>query len=505
MPKTSALIVDDEPDLIELVSLALNQMDVHSIGASTLAQAREKIASHQVNFCLTDMQLPDGNGLDLVREIRANHPHIPVAVITAYGNMDKAVESLKAGAFDYVAKPLDIEVLRKMVRQAANLNNAMTQDQTTGTQTCSSILDSQLIGRSQPMNDLKQKIQKVAQSQAPIFIQGESGTGKEVVARCIHELSSRKNGPFIAVNCGAIPSELIESELFGHKKGSFSGAIKDKIGLFEAAEGGTLFLDEVADLPLQMQVKLLRVIQEKKIRAIGDNHEKNVDCRLLSATHKNLDVLIQNNLFRGDLYYRINVIQIVTPPLRQRDQDVIIIAKHLLKSLSSNLGTPFQLSSTSVKLLIKHQFPGNVRELQNSLQRACALCDSDIIEPHHLQLDTQSFGKDTTLKTENLGDNADLNSVAPNNTPSNTALLSNNSATSSLIQNDQALDAAPETLPVYDPHTSGSLEDYLIAVETHAIRKALAETHWNRTAAAKLLGLSFRSLRYRLKKLGLDD
>lgn len=469
MSRTTALIVDDEIDLIELVSIALQQMDVDSIGASTLREATEKLRTESFNFCLTDMHLPDGDGLDLVKDITANYPNIPVAVITAFGNMDKAVESLKAGAFDYVAKPLDIEVLRKMVRQASNLNSSMSQKKRNPTSK-HSLLDSQLIGQSPLMEELKRKIEKVSKSQAPIFIQGESGTGKEVVARCIHELSSRSSGPFIAVNCGAIPSELIESELFGHKKGSFSGATRDKTGLFEAAEGGTLFLDEVADLPLQMQVKLLRVIQEKKIRAIGENTEKNVDCRLLSATHKDLDTLVAANQFRGDLYYRINVIQITTPPLRARDSDVLTIAQHVLTNITKNFEQPISLSNASQALLKEYPFPGNVRELQNSLQRACALCDGTTIEPHHLQLHSGPISPPVSM-------------------PRTQASLPETSS-------------SPYS---YCPEEWDSLESYLMEIEIQAIKTVLDSTHWNRTAAAKILGMSFRSLRYRLKKLGIDE
>jgi two-component system response regulator PilR (NtrC family) len=424
------------------------------------------------------MHLPDGDGLELVREIQKDYPHIPVAVITAFGNMDKAVESLKAGAFDYVAKPLDIKILRKMVQQASILNSAMTNHgspKIDGDSIETKKLDAVLIGQSPPMKELKQQVLKVAKSQAPIFIYGESGTGKEVVARSIHNLSSRQGGPFIAVNCGAIPGELIESELFGHKKGSFSGAIQDKIGLFEAAEGGTLFLDEVADIPIPMQVKLLRVIQEKKLRPVGETQEKSIDCRILSATHKNLEILIQNNIFRDDLYYRINVIQLSLPALRDRGEDVLLLAEKIMKDICEELDlSTLTLSPSSQALLLKHRFHGNIRELQNALQRACALCDSSIIEPEHLQLE----GSNTKAPEESLAQ------VQP-----------------SVLEKA----AAPSTSEIYDPQSTGPLEDYLQEIETNAIKSALEATHWNRTAAAKLLGMSFRSLRYRLNKLGLEE
>jgi len=468
MATTTALIVDDEPDLIKLVEMALQQLSVKTIGATNLQEARRELKNQSINFCLTDMKLPDGLGIDLVREIHNHYPHIPVAVITAFGNMDTAVESLKAGAFDYVAKPLDLEVLRKMVRQAATLNATMLDAQSLET-TEDHILEQQLIGQAQNMMALKKQIQQVAKSQAPIFISGESGTGKEVVARCIHSLSSRKEGPFIAVNCGAIPSELIESELFGHKKGSFSGAIHDKLGLFKAADGGTLFLDEVADIPLAMQVKLLRVIQEKKCRSVGATQEEPIDCRILSATHKNLTTLIANNQFRDDLYYRINVIELSIPPLRDRGRDILMLAHTILTTICRETDQSIKtLSEASQQLLLQHRFTGNVRELQNALHRACALCDQTVIEPEHLQLQNQAQVQAQDIDSK----------------PVPTQDISSNGFDSTLFS---------------------SLEDYLLWIEKNAIEQALQETQWNRTAAAKQLGMSFRSLRYKLKKLGLDE
>jgi len=470
-PTITALIVDDEPDLIALVGMTLEKMNIKAIGADTIAQARKFLTHETIDFCLTDMNLPDGNGIELVKDIQKKYPHIPVAVITAHGNMDTAIESLKAGAFDFMSKPIDIKMLRNMVHQATHFNHSNTQTSQT--------IDSVLIGKSQIMQQLKQQIIKVATNQAPIFIAGESGTGKEVVARCIHAASSRSNGPFIAVNCGAIPSELIESELFGHIKGSFSGAVKDKQGLFAAAENGTILLDEVADLPLQMQVKLLRVIQEKHIRPVGSTQETSIDCRILSATHKSLDIEIAAGRFREDLFYRINVIELFVPPLKARDNDVLLLAEQFLKSHQNNSNTTQQLNEKSVELLKNYPFPGNVRELQNAIQRASALCEAFEIEPHHLQL-TKSL--QTPINT--------------NKTPINEVDQKNGA--------QQILPTSQFTTE-YDPNTCGSLEDYLLAIESEAIQKVLASTHWNRTAAAKKLGMSFRSLRYRLKKLGLDS
>jgi len=463
-----ALVVDDEPDLLTLVTMTLAQMEITTIGVSTLRDARTALQEHTIDFCLTDMQLPDGEGIDLVREMQQNFPDVPIAVITAYGNMNKAVESLKAGAFDYVAKPLDIQILRKMVAQVTALRQDLAQPARHQHQ-----LDDLLIGDCEPMQKLKRNISKVAKSQAPVFIWGESGTGKEVTARAIHRLSARHDGPFVAVNCGAIPSELIESELFGHRKGSFSGAIKDKIGLFKAADGGTLMLDEVADLPLHMQVKLLRVIQEKHIRPIGATAEEAIDCRIISATHKQLDAEISAQRFREDLYYRINVIALQIPPLRERGNDVLQLADQFLNQIAiESQSNKLKLSDASRKLLQTHPFVGNVRELQNALQRAAALCENGIIDSKLLQLQTPRPLAPLT---------ASFQAVPP------------------------APDVAPSTPSNYSPAKCGPLESYLKQVEIDAIQAALEKTHWNRTAAAKLLGMSFRSLRYKLKKLGLDE
>lgn len=485
MVNKTALIVDDEPDLIDLVSMALQQMKVTTIGAQTLQEARDILKTNkEINFCLTDMQLPDGRGLELVKEIQINQPHIPVAVITAFGNMDTAIESLKAGAFDYVAKPLEIDILRKIVHQASLLNSSMTSAaKSPSSNPEDDLLNQNLIGTSPAMQALKLQIKKVAKSQAPLFIWGESGTGKEVIARSIHQLSSRKEGPFIAVNCGAIPSELIESELFGHKKGSFSGAISDKTGLFAAADGGTLFLDEVADIPLQMQVKLLRVIQEKKLRPVGATQEQTIDCRLLSATHKNLEEQIKQNLFREDLYYRINVIQLSVPPLRTRGNDIIILAQHFLKHICKETHQPLLiLSEESTALLQQHSFDGNVRELQNAIQRACALTEGAVITPAHLQL-SQPAQPTQPHTQEPVVAQADTSPQPINH----------------------ATPVASNTMPVYNPDTCGTLEEYLQQIEAQAIKSVLDATHWNRTAAAERLGMTLRSLRYRLKKLGLDE
>src|SRR6185312_89345 len=348
------LIVDDEPDLLELVSLTLSRMNLDTRTAPDLSTARRLLKSEQFDLCLTDMRLPDGNGLDLVAWIQENRSTLPVAVITAHGNVESAVRALKLGAFDFVSKPLDLGVLRKLVGSAIRLSDRIDPGTTAGTAAL------RLIGRSSAMEQLREMIARVARSQAPVHIYGESGTGKELVARLVHESGSRRDGPFVAVNCGAIPTELMESELFGHKRGSFTGAVADKKGLVQSAEGGTLFLDEVADLPLHMQVKLLRVVQEKTVRPVGESREEIVDVRILSATHKNLADLVADGRFREDLFYRINVIELRVPSLRERPADIPEIAEASLHRLGRRANTePPRLSSDAIETLQAYPFPGN--------------------------------------------------------------------------------------------------------------------------------------------------
>src|SRR4249919_650646 len=374
----SALVVDDERDIRELLVLTLGRMGLRVDTAADVASAKAQLAADKYDLCLTDMRLPDGTGLDLITHMSQRYPETPVAMITAYGNVDAAVNALKAGAFDFVSKPVDLAVLRRLVQHALELNEQRrVQHPASG----------RLIGDSQRMQLLRNTIAKLARSQAPVYISGESGVGKELVARLIHELGSRNTGPFIPVNCGAIPTELMESELFGHKKGSFTGAHADKEGLFQAANGGTLFLDEVAELPLHMQVKLLRVIQERKLRPVGASAEVGIDVRILSATHKNLARLVDEGRFRHDLFYRINVIELPVPPLRERREDIPLIAHALLQRFGEELSeSALTLSPDAMRALCDYSFPGNVRELENILERAVALCEGQQIQRADLQI-----------------------------------------------------------------------------------------------------------------------
>ncbi|MNQ14261.1 Transcriptional regulatory protein ZraR [compost metagenome] len=445
-----ALIVDDEPDIRELLEITLGRMKLDTRCARNVKEAREWLAREPFDLCLTDMRLPDGTGQELVQLIQQRYPQTPVAMITAYGSLDTAINALKAGAFDFLTKPVDLARLRELVATALRLRSPQVQGVAEGS------VDSRLLGDSPPMRVLRKQIAKLSRSQAPVYISGESGSGKELVARLIHELGPRTEQPFVPVNCGAIPSELMESEFFGHKKGSFTGAVEDKPGLFKAADGGTLFLDEVADLPLPMQVKLLRAIQEKAVRAVGGQQEVAVDVRILSATHKDLAGEVAAGRFRQDLYYRLNVIELGVPPLRERREDIALLAERSLQRLAAECGLePAQLSDEALEKLKSYRFPGNVRELENMLERAYTLCEDDLIQASDLR----------------LGD-----APAPG---------SGDSAGGSLTQIDD-------------------LEDFLESIERQAIMQALEETRWNRTAAAQRLGLSFRSMRYRLKKLGID-
>ncbi|MBD3641310.1 MAG: sigma-54-dependent Fis family transcriptional regulator [Marinobacter sp.] len=458
MTTHTALIVDDEPDIRDLLEITLTRMGIETLTAPDLATARQLLDKHQPQLCLTDMNLPDGNGIDLVHWIQEHAPATPVAVITAYGNMDTAIESLKAGAFDFVSKPVELPRLRELVNSALKLSDAKPE---TEAETDEPGL---LLGNSPQIRKLRNQTRKLARSQAPVFISGESGSGKELVARMIHLQGPRRDGPFIAVNCGAIPSELMESEFFGHKKGSFTGAVESKEGLFRSANGGTLFLDEVADLPLAMQVKLLRAIQEKAVRPVGDTKEVPVDIRVLSATHKNLPELVQEGNFRQDLFYRINVIELAVPPLRERPDDIPLLASHILGRIAREYECdPAALTRDAVERLKAYDFPGNVRELENILERAFTLCDEDRISADDLHLG---------------------NGVQPAGSASGLANPGSD---------------APSV-----PEGEIDLEGFLENIERQAIEKALEATRWNKTAAAKRLGISFRALRYRLKKLGME-
>ncbi len=445
MSKQRILVVDDEPDICDLLKLTLERMDLTVITADCLTQANNLIANQAFDLCLTDLKLPDGSGLDLVSDIQINHPDIPVAVITAHGNMDTAITALKSGAFDFISKPLDLHHLRTIVKSALKV----------GTNTADRRSRDTLLGESPQICDVRSKIAKVARTQAPTLIYGESGTGKELVATLIHQKSPRSDQPFIPINCGAIPHELMESEFFGHKKGSFSGAVADKTGLFQAANGGTLFLDEVAELPLSLQVKLLRAIQEKSVRPVGSEHEIQVDVRIISATHKNLGQLVEEGKFRQDLFYRINVIELKVPALRDRIGDIDYLARHLLEKLAvrDRIRLP-KLSEDALKKLTGYKFPGNVRELENTLERALAWCSG------------------TTIHADDLG--------LPESQPEQVTTEIEASKPSNL-----------------------NLEDYLEDIERKVITSALEHNRWNKTATAENLGISFRALRYRLKKLDL--
>lgn len=444
----SALIVDDEPRIVELHSLTLKRMGITVHSAMNVTDAKAIAASQPVNFCLTDLKLPDGTGLDVLKAVQEHQPDTPVAVITAFGDIDTATEALKLGAFDFVSKPVDLNQLRSLATTALRLRP--TQPKVKRQQ---SPLD-QLYGISTPMQRLKAMIEKVARSQAPVHITGESGTGKERVARTIHEISPRQAEPFIAVNCGAIPAELMESEFFGHQKGSFTGATSNKEGLFRAAHGGTLFLDEVADLPAHMQVKLVRALQEKAVRPIGAHDEVSVDVRIISATHKNLAELIEKNSFREDLYYRINVIQIDVPALSQRREDIPGLINFLCKRYQERSGLQLVVADDAVEWLSQQTFPGNIRELENTLERAAALCEN-----HTITLDELNNAPKRRSQTKAEG---------------------------------------------FQLPTGVDLDSWLESIETDVIQQHLAKNSGNKTSTAESLGISFRQLRYKLKKLGLN-
>lgn len=442
------LVVDDETDIRELLVLTLERMGVNAHSASNVSDAKSLLSEQSYALCLTDMRLPDGTGLDLVKHISSYYPGLPVAVITAFGSAENAVSALKAGAFDYLTKPISLKQLRPLIESALKLSSPAQQSPKTN--------GLNLIGQSAAIQQVRTLIDKLSRSQAPVFVSGESGSGKELAARLIHANGSRRDGPFIAVNCGAIPENLMESEFFGYKKGSFTGAERDKEGMFQAANGGTLFLDEVADLPMSMQVKLLRAIQEKKVRMVGGTTEESVDVRIISATHRNLVSMMDNAQFRQDLYYRLNVIELKMPALRDRAEDIPELAQSLLNKLcqASGMDVP-QLSPSAESMLKSYSFPGNVRELENVLERALALSDGSAIEADDLLLEDQS------------------------------AHVSANTLTSA-------------------PAIDMPLPDYLETIEKKAIIEALEKTSQNKTEAAKLLGVSFRTLRYRLSKLGLS-
>ena len=459
------LIIDDEPDIRELLYITISRMGHDCTSASNVKEAYAALQKQKYDLCLTDMNLPDGSGIDIIAHIHQSLPDLPVAMITAYGSMEAAVGAMKAGAFDYLTKPIDLKVLRNLISSSLKQPNAPQKVEPLNN-------NPNLLGNSEQMLKLKKQINKVAISQAPVFIHGESGSGKELVARLIHSKSNRFDGPFIAVNCGAIPTELVESEFFGHEKGSFTGANESKLGLFRSANGGTLFLDEIADLPIAMQVKLLRAIQEKAIRSIGASTEETIDVRILSASHKSLPEEIKQGNFREDLYYRINVIELKVPSLRERREDILLLANHFLEKLCERYESPLVSLSDEAKLRLKqHAFKGNVRELENVLERAFTLTDHNVID-----------ADDLLLKG---GDSAAESIATPASSLANAQISPNDTRGTSAFEPSDAF---------------GDIEGYLGNLETQILTTALEKTRWNKTAAAELLGISFRAMRYKLKK-----
>lgn len=442
MTQRSVLIVDDEPDILELLEITLSRMNLAVSCAQNFTDATRLIATQTFDFCLTDMRLPDGDGIALVENIQQHRPDMPVAVITAHGNMELAIKAMQAGAYDFVSKPVSLEKLRNLIEKGLETSSIHQVENSSD--------NNPIIGQSAQIVQLKKTISKFARSQAPVFIQGESGTGKELVARQIHAEGGRRDAPFVAVNCGAIPSELMESEFFGHLKGSFTGAVTDNPGLFKSAQGGTLFLDEIADLPLPMQVKLLRVLQEKSIRPVGSQKELSIDVRIISASHKDLKQMVHDGEFRQDLFYRVNVIDIEVPPLRERNEDIPLISNHILNRLNQQNSQPaHQLTAEAIEALRQYSFPGNIRELENLLERACAMSEQQEIKASDLNLPQQSKPE----QSEALGTN--------------------------------------------------SLLDQTAELESSALTQALEANRWNQSAAARELGITLRQLRYRCQKLGL--
>lgn len=482
------LVVDDEADLRDLIQMTLSKMGLQVETAAGVKEAKAKLAKKTYDLVLTDMRMPDGNGLEVVEFVN-QHSDTPVAVITAYGNADHAVQAMKIGAFDYIQKPITLAQLRTLVKSAIKIHDIpeKPKTQTVSKKTVDKVspktavkeisvqsvpeqsppqlADTRLLGKSQVMEELRQLIAKLARSEVSVYITGESGTGKEQAARSIHEASARADHAFIAVNCGAIPENLMESEFFGYKKGSFTGADADRDGFFQAAHGGTLFLDEVADLPLSMQVKLLRVIQEKAVRRIGENTETPVDVRIICATHKNLEREVEAGRFRQDLYYRINIVTLVMPPLRELHEDLPFLISALLKKIEG--GANAKIKADAHKELLQYSYPGNFRELENILERAVALAGDEAITAVDLQLRQHSAAAFVENNGEGAGvsDSGDLGDF---------------------------------------PFGKSSLQDYLDQVETKLIEQALKQTRYNRTQAAKLLGITFRSMRYRMDRLDIE-
>ena len=512
---TKALIIDDERDICELIEMSLMGQDITCTSAYSVKAAIKALKEEQFNFVISDIKLPDGDGLDLLAHIQKHYPGLPVCMITAHGNMDTAIRALKLGAFDFVNKPFDLKQLRSICKAALKENpgpdggagNTKPTATTGGGRSTNKV---ELIGDADIMQRVRDMIARVARSQAPVFIHGESGTGKEVAARSIHHQSNRGEGAFIAVNCGAIPENLVESEFFGYKKGAFTGANQDQDGLFVAANGGTLFLDEVADLPLSMQVKLLRAIQERAVRPIGGDREEAVDMRIISATHHDLAKRVSEGKFREDLYYRLNVIELTMPPLRERDGDIAILSRHLLAKLARDSGYPqAQLTPKALRKLENYDFPGNVRELENILERALTFVEGNMIEAEDIHVNENRLPAHNEPAAAPQPVHAYQPPPQPYPYPPQQPAYA---PPPHYPQHSRDEDSAPypQEAATYPPPLRSAaqlpddLEDYMQTMEKNLLLKALEDCNYNKTKAAEKLGISFRAMRYKLKKLGID-
>ena len=513
---TKALIIDDERDICELIEMSLMGQDITCTSAYSVKAAIKALKEEQFNFVISDIKLPDGDGLDLLAHIQKHYPGLPVCMITAHGNMDTAIRALKLGAFDFVNKPFDLKQLRSICKAALKENpgtdggagNTKPTATTGGGRSTNKV---ELIGDADIMQRVRDMIARVARSQAPVFIHGESGTGKEVAARSIHHQSNRGEGAFIAVNCGAIPENLVESEFFGYKKGAFTGANQDQDGLFVAANGGTLFLDEVADLPLSMQVKLLRAIQERAVRPIGGDREEAVDVRIISATHHDLAKRVSEGKFREDLYYRLNVIELTMPPLRERDGDIAILSRHLLAKLARDSGYPqAQLTPKALRKLENYDFPGNVRELENILERALTFVEGNMIEAEDIHVNENRLPTHNEPVAAPQPVHAYQPPPQPYPYPPQQPAYAPPSHYPHQHSRDEDSAPYPQEAATYSPPPRSAaqlpddLEDYMQTMEKNLLLKALEDCNYNKTKAAEKLGISFRAMRYKLKKLGID-
>lgn len=484
-PRYTALIIDDEVDICELIEMSFMSINIDCVKAYSVNDAIVALQKQDFDVCFTDLKLPDGNGFEIIEYIQERKPNLPVAMMTAHGNVESAIEALKMGAFDFISKPFELEHLRRLALSAVQTKTVLSEQEATQKTITKKPNKYGMYGESQAMDEVRRIISRLARSQAPVYINGESGTGKELAARAIHGESGRSDGPFIAVNCGAIPEQLVESEFFGHKKGSFTGADRDKKGLFEAANNGTIFLDEVADLPLPMQVKLLRAIQERAVRPVGGTEEITINARIISASHKNLEHLVLEQEFRQDLFYRLNVITLNLPPLRERLEDLPILCHHLLERINEANGSETVITRDAIDALSHYNFPGNVRELENILERASALCLDQTITPEDLGLEHGLLQKQVI--------NRDVARID--------ATLQEGDTKQETIAEYYEPDENDEIIV---PKEVTDIDDYLARVENKIISQAL-ENNRNKTEAAKSLGISFRQFRYRLKKHNIEE